>query len=137
MVLKRFLSYFPTKVPTGKTEYQAWNDSIIELTGPLADKDSLTWVIASEVMHLPAGTDKVAKNYFVRRIKKGALTQVASQIMLDIKLKQQEKAAQEAAALKEANDKKAAEETAAAYVPPTPAEATAPPAAVASDGQKS
>lgn len=96
--LKLILSYLPSKLPVGVTEFNAFADSIIELTGPFADPDSMKWAIANNIIHLPATTSHKAKQYFVRSLRKAAANQVASFIFQDIKLKQQERAAQEAAA---------------------------------------
>lgn len=92
---KRVLSYLPTKLPVGRTEFSSWADSIIELSGEYADRDSMTFAIASMVIHLPAGTAAVPKNHFVKSLRKSAANQVASQVFQDIKTKQAEVQAQQ------------------------------------------
>lgn len=91
-------SYFPSKLPVGMSEFDAWADSIIELSGQFADVDSMKFAIASIVIHLPPTRSSVPKSYFVKSMRKSAANQVASQFFQDIKLKQMEaaKAAQEA-----------------------------------------
>lgn len=98
--IKTVLSYFPSKLPTGVTAFHAYADEVIELTGPIADVDSLKWAIANQIIHLPPQTSYKPKQYFVRSLMKAAANQIASSVFQDIKLKQQ-KAAQEAAALAE------------------------------------
>lgn len=102
LAIKRLLSYCPTPLPVGLTEFNTWADSIIELGGQYADQDSLRFAIASMVIHLPAGTGGISKNHFVKGLRKSAANQVASQVFQDIKAKQQallEKQQAEATAL--------------------------------------
>ncbi len=94
--IKRLLSYFPSKLPTGVTAFNKYADEVIELTGPIADTDSLKWAIANQIIHLPPQTASKPKQYFVRSLMKAAANQIASSFFQEIKLKQQ-KAAQEAA----------------------------------------
>jgi hypothetical protein len=100
LLLKRLLSLLPTKLPVGVTEFHAWADSIIQLSGKYADEDSLKFALASMIMHLGAQRGSISKNYFVRSLRKVAANQVAGQIFQDIKTKQQEeqKAANQAEA---------------------------------------
>lgn len=72
------------------TEFVKYSDKVIELSGKFADEDSMRWAIANMVMHLPSTKDKVPKNYFVRCLRKTAANQVAGQIFIDIKTKQEE-----------------------------------------------
>lgn len=93
--VKKFTSFFPTKLPVGLAEFNEWADSIIELSGRFADEDSLKFAIANMVLHLGPQRSSAPKNYFVRSLRKTAANQVAGQVFLDIKEKQ--KAQQEAA----------------------------------------
>lgn len=95
MLLKRILSYFPAKLPVGMTEFESWADSIIELSGSYADKDSMVFAIASILIHADAKYGSLPKAYFVNRLRKSAANQVASQLFQDIKARQT-KAAEEA-----------------------------------------
>jgi|ERR1019366_10357905 hypothetical protein len=90
LLLKRLLSYLPTKLPVGLTEFNTWADSIIELSGQYADSDSMRFAIASMVIHLPSGTGAISKNHFVKGLRKSAANQVASQVFQDVKQRQQE-----------------------------------------------
>lgn len=90
MLLKRTLSYFPSKLPVGMKQFNDWAESIIELSGKYADDDSLRYALASMILH--SGSDKGSKPkaYFVNCLRKSAANQVASQIFQDIKAKQLE-----------------------------------------------
>ncbi len=88
LLLKRILSYLPTRLPVGKTAYNDFLDSIIELTGPIADADSLAWVISNEVMRMNPGRDRASKHTFVRLIRKYAANQIAANKVMELKDKQ-------------------------------------------------
>ena len=96
LLLERLLSYFPSKLPAGMSQFDSWAESIIRQVGPIADNTSLRFVLASELMHSDAKKGSLPKNYFISRLQKLAANQVAGQVLTDIKEKQ--KAAQEAAA---------------------------------------
>lgn len=85
LFLKRLLSYLPTPIPTGMTKFTKWLDSIVELCGPIADEESLKWVISNEVMRLPSTRHLKAKNYFVTVLKKFAANQLAAATVNQIK----------------------------------------------------
>lgn len=89
LLLLRLLSYFPRPLPVGLTEFDAWSNRIIALSGQFADADSMKWALASNVMHLGAQNAFVSDHYFVKSMRKAAANQVASQVFQDIKLKQQ------------------------------------------------
>ena len=104
LILKRLLSYLPSKLPVGVSEFQTWSDSVIELSGEFADRDSMKFALASQVIHLGPQKSSVPKNFFVRSMRKAAANQVASQVFQDIKLKQQLAAEKAALAAKQAED---------------------------------
>lgn len=118
LMWKRFLANRSTRLPVGLAEFNAWADSIAELTGPIADEVSMKFALASILIHADAKHGALPKSYFVDRLIKSAANQVASQVFQDLKL------AQDAA-------KKAAE---AALV--TPVAVTTPSESVAVDVQK-
>lgn len=97
LLLKRLLSYLPTQLPVGLTEFNKWADDIIELSGEFADRDSMKYAIASNLIHLPHTASRMPKNHFVKTMRKAAANQVASAVFQEIKTKQLEKAAAEAA----------------------------------------
>lgn len=89
-LLKQILSFLPSKLPVGLAEFHKFADEIIELAGPYADADSMKWAISSQITHLPHTTSSKPKAYFVNCLRKAAANQIASQVFLDIKVKQQE-----------------------------------------------
>ena len=82
-----------TPLPVGMTEFQAWSDSIIALSGEYADIDSMKYALATMVMHADAKHGALPREYFVSRLRKVAANQVASQVFQDIKQKQADAAA--------------------------------------------
>lgn len=99
--LNKALSYLPSPLPVGMTEFNTWADSIIDLSGQFADPDSMKFAISSIIMHLDSTRSFVPKHYFVKCLRKVAANQVAGQVFQDIKTRQQEaalKAQAEAAA---------------------------------------
>ena len=86
---KRFLSRFPTPLPVGKTEMDAFMADIIELSGSYADKTSMEFAISSILIHAPSDKSALPKKYFVDRLRKSAANQVASQVFQDIKTAQE------------------------------------------------
>lgn len=96
-ILNRLLSYLPTKLPVGVTEFHIWSDAIIALSGKYADEDSLRFALATMIMHADAKHGALPKAYFVSRLRKVAANQVAGQIFQNIKEKQAEAAAKKQA----------------------------------------
>lgn len=88
LITLRFLSRFSTKLPVGVTEFDAWADSIIELSGPYADRDSMRFAIASILIHADSKFGALPKKFFIDRLRKSAANQIASQVFQDIKAKQ-------------------------------------------------
>lgn len=110
--LDALLSYFPRQLPRGMTEFKAWSERIIRLTGPLADEDSMRFALCSQIMHLSPQSSTKADQYFIRSLRKAAANQVSSQVFQDIKTKQME-AAKEAQALADKAKQEASEVTTA------------------------
>jgi hypothetical protein len=98
LMYKRFCAYFPSSLPTGKTKYETWLKSIIELAGPLADEQSMAWALSNEILHLPPKKDKVRKITLVRALRKAAANQVASYKVMELKTQQEERNKQQTAA---------------------------------------
>lgn len=95
-IVKQLLGYIPTRLPIGLTEFEAWYKDIIT-TYDLLDNDSIKWAVATMVLQGPPAKFRRAKSEFVHLILKGMASEVATQVMLDLKAKQ--KAAIEAAKL--------------------------------------
>ncbi len=111
LLIKRLLSYVPTLLPVGLTSFYTWADSILELSGQYADKESMQFAIASMVIHLPAGKAYCSKNHFVAGLRKSAANQVASQVFQEIKTKMEEKQKAEATAAQQAKAADGQQET--------------------------
>lgn len=95
-IARQFLGFFPTKLPTGATEFTAWADSFLETyTLPTDHKDSIRFVLATAIMNLGSQTAYKPKYYFYLTITAGCAKQVAGSIFYEIKQKQ--RAEQEAA----------------------------------------
>lgn len=95
-------------LPVGMTEFNEFADRIISKAGNFADRDSMVYALAMELIHGDPKT-QFSDDYFVTRLRKVAANQVASQAVNEIKQKHAE--AQEAAK-KAAEEAKAAEATA-------------------------
>jgi hypothetical protein len=90
-------------LPVGKTEFNEFADRIIAKAGQFADRDSMVWALAMELIHAPP-TTQFSDEYFIQRMRKAAANQVASAVVNEIKEKQAEEAAKrqaEATAAKE------------------------------------
>jgi len=87
--LKKALSYvlahIPESLPVGGTHYRAWVNEIVDLAGPIADRDSLVFVISTTILGLPTTKDRKSKMFFVRVLRKAAANQVASFFINEIK----------------------------------------------------
>lgn len=89
LIIKRLLSYLPTQLPVGMSQFEAWSDSILELSGEYADRDSMKFAIASMLIHADARHGSLPKHYFVVRLRKSAANQIASQVFQQVKAKQE------------------------------------------------
>lgn len=120
LFIKRLLSRIATPLPVGITEFDQWAESIIELSGEFADKDSMKFAIASNLIHLDHKIAKMPKAYFVNTLRKAAANQVASAVFQSIKLSQdtKRKEAEEVAKLQQAEDS-AAKQAAECQTPST------------------
>jgi hypothetical protein len=100
LLIKKMLSVFPSDLPVGMTAFNKWMDEVLELTGPIADKTSMTWLVSNEIMHVKSGMDRVPKRYFVKVLRKFAANQLAAAKVNEIKLQQEaaQKAAQQTVA---------------------------------------
>ncbi len=88
LLLKQILSRFPSKLPVGVAQFEAFCDEIIALAGNYADRDSMVFAIASMLIHAPHDKGSLSKHYFVVRLRKSAANQIASQAFQEIKTKQ-------------------------------------------------
>lgn len=91
-LLKVLLSFFPSAIPVGKTKFDLWLKDIVNLAGPIADEQSIEWVVCNEVMRLSPGRDRIAKRTVVKILRKFAANQLAAARVMEIKLAQEERA---------------------------------------------
>lgn len=87
---KHVLSYFPSRLPVGMTEFNKWLDDVVALAGPIASERDMHFVLCSILIHADVRYGYMPKRYFVTRLIKSAANQVASQVFQDIKLAQAE-----------------------------------------------
>lgn len=106
-LILKILSYYPTRLPVGKTEMDKFVTDVIALSGEYANRTSMEFAIASMIIHAPADRGALPKNYFVVRLRKSAANQVASQVFQDIKTAQdaQTKTVEDTSAQKVADGK--------------------------------
>ncbi len=98
-LVSKALSYLPTPLPIGMSEFDAWATSVIALSR-LPDNDSIRYTLATMIPHQKAERDRIPKALFVSMMHKAAANQIAMGYAYDLKEKQ--KAAIEAAKAAEA-----------------------------------
>jgi len=106
-VLSRIRGAFPSRVPTGVTEFNIWAASIINTYNPPGDERSIKFGLCAMLMRLNPTEAYKSKRFFFLCLAKGASAQVAAYIMEDIKKTQAlewEKQQAEATAAQEALD---------------------------------
>lgn len=91
-IVSTVLSYIPERLPVGLDAHDSWAADVVALSG-LPDNDSMRFAVATMILHADAKAAYLAKQYFVRRLIKGAANQVAGGIMQDLKNKQAEELA--------------------------------------------
>lgn len=89
-LINLLLSLIPRRLPVGMTEFNAFADRIIGLSGQFADRDSMVYVMADLILRLKPTDAYVSDRHFVKSMIKAAANQVASQTFQDIRNKQQE-----------------------------------------------
>jgi len=86
--LKQARGLFPSRLPVGKTEFEQWSDSIIELYSPPGDKRSIKFGLCALLMRLNQTEAFKSKAFFALCLYKGAAAQVAAYVMEEIKAEQ-------------------------------------------------
>lgn len=145
--LYKFLAFFPSRLPIGDGQFEAWFNSIA-FTYDLPKNDSVRFALSTAIMHAspsnkPGAVEAVfnsgsayyrSKRYFGLTLLKGACNQTAHQIIADCKLRQDERKKAEAEAAVQASENAALGKTTESTGPKL-AEAPAPSGAT-SDVQK-
>lgn len=89
--LALFASFWPKKLPNGKTEFEAFASHIIKTFG-FPDNDSFRNMIAGMIQHAPQTASRLSPLYFAKRIHKAVANEVAFYVMQDLKEKKKTEA---------------------------------------------
>ena len=92
LIFLQAAAFFPTRLPTGMAEFARWSDSIIFLYGKdigTASQDDIRFGLAGAVMHMGATESRKPKRFFGKLLHKGAASQIAYAVMMDLKAKQE------------------------------------------------
>lgn len=95
-VVRWVISFIPTPLPSGLTEYSSWADDILSLS-KVPDNDSTRFTIAVMILHLNSTEDRKPKRFFVKSLNKAAANEIANSIATGLKEKQRTAAAEEQA----------------------------------------
>lgn len=95
-VISIILSYLPTALPVGMTDFNKWLDDIISLS-KVPDNDSTRFAAAVMIFNLRPDEDRKSKRYFIKALNKGAANECANAVAMGFKAKQQAAAAEEKA----------------------------------------
>lgn len=96
-LLTRILSYLPTSLPVGVSEFESWADSVLALSGLTITRESAHQALANMIIHAGPmkGSDTprshISKNHFVKGLRKGAANQIASHIFYELQKELEEK----------------------------------------------
>lgn len=72
-------------LPTGVTEFHEWSDRIISGAGLPASVESQKFALANDLMHCPPNMAFESDVYFIHRLRKYAVNQVADAIRNQLK----------------------------------------------------
>ena len=87
-LLRLAKSFFPTSLPKGVTEFHAWADDIIDLSGA-PDNDSVKFALATNILHASPTAAIKPKFHYILLMKKAMANQVASHIINETKARQE------------------------------------------------
>lgn len=89
---RQLAGLFPSAVPVGINEFEAWSQSIIDTYPIPADNDSIKFALATMVLHSGPTSAYVPKFKYFLMLRAGMAKQIAGAVFQDIKTKQQERA---------------------------------------------
>lgn len=75
-MLNLILSFFPTKMPKGINEFNAWAANVIALSGT-PDNSSTRFALSVMIMHRPITEWRKSKRFFAKQLYKAAVNEVA------------------------------------------------------------
>lgn len=108
-LINQIVGAFPSSVPQGLTEFDAWVESIVETYGCPCDERSARFVLSSLLMRLGPAEAFKSKLYFANSLRRAAAAQVAVGVQEQIKDAQRKE--QAAAQLAEATANAVANES--------------------------
>lgn len=82
-LLLKLLSFFPSKLPLGMSDFKAWADEVVELA-ELPINDTMHWTLANMLIESDKLSDAKPKRFYVKRLRKAAVNQVAAFVMHDL-----------------------------------------------------
>jgi len=85
---KYILSFFPTSLPHGVEQFNAWANDILGFA-KCPDNDSTRFALAVMILHCNSTEDTKPKRYFVKALNKAASNEIANDIAQGFKRKQQ------------------------------------------------
>ncbi len=97
LLFKRVKSYFPTSLPVGISELEAWADECLELSGLPITRETAHQALCNMIMHISplkgsdTPRDRVPKNFFVKGLRKGAANQIAAHVFYELQKELDEK----------------------------------------------
>lgn len=90
-LLKLIRALFPSRLPVGVTEFNAWADDIMAMAKS-PNNDSVRFALAAMIVNSGDTEAYISKMFFVLQLRKSMSKQIASFIMYDAKQKQQDEA---------------------------------------------
>jgi len=75
-MLKKLISFFPTKMPIGVDEFNAWAADVIMLSNT-PDNSSTRFSLCVMIMHRPATEWCKSKRFYAKQLYKAAVNEVA------------------------------------------------------------
>jgi len=85
---KRVEGFIPTRLPVGLSEYERWTASIIDTYGFPAN-DSIRFSLSVMILHMGSTEAYKPKRYFALSLHKAMANQVVSQVINELKAKQE------------------------------------------------
>lgn len=98
-VYRQLRGLFPSALPTGMAEFDAWVDSLMSTYAlPTKNRDDVVFACGSMIMHGGPTVSRKPKYYFVLCLRAAAAKQIAGAAFYDIKTRQEKAKLAEATA---------------------------------------
>lgn len=82
-------AFFPTALPTTVEGMAKWCDEVVALAG-FPVNNSFRHATLTMILHLSPNTDRKAKRYFVKALRKSAANQISYNLIQGIKIEEDE-----------------------------------------------